>query len=432
MNMYFKLTSLATAAFATVGLLATTANAYSIRKDYSGGNPKTFGYRAFYHSYDEATMTTVPAESDDPEDTTFIPGEVNGYSQISRAAAFAQAFGFEKEVVMGESVTGWASTGGAGTRYTLRVFKKTVLNTHRKVARETQDSGAKYIKREISASASFPVGPFTATVRGGASVNVRPRFVADIQDGYTGPLRPRGYENERYIKFQAGPELDIAAYGEAEVGVVVAGIGVRTDLSIYNAALLAEANLFFNHNAVTSSVVYERTDSHGSLSAYIFVGVDPFRKDYSNTIARFGDSTPKREYFSASLRALDGSRPVTTPPAPPPAPPPVGTVRWNRVTTVGGSYQSKTERHTLVMPFPGHVRLSVGGNGMSGTSELRVLQGGRSIGFATFSIQRQRPADAVTVALPEGTYTIEARTVADYNASVVAEARAYWNPEMIN
>jgi hypothetical protein len=36
------------------------------------------------------------------------------------------------------------------------------------------------------------------------------------------------------------------------------------------------------------------------------------------------------------------------------------------------------------------------------------------------------------VALPEGTYTIEARTVADYNASVVAEARAYWNPEMIN
>jgi hypothetical protein len=418
---YVKLISRAAAAFATVGLLATNANAYSVRKDYSGGNPKTFGYRAFYESYDQATTTR-------PEDGL----EVNGYSQVNRAAAFAQAFGREKEVVMGESVTGWAATGGAGTRYTLKVFGNTVLNTHRAIARETQDSGSKHIKREISASASFPVGPFTVTVRGGASLSVRPRFVADIQDSYVGPLRPAGYENERYIKFQAGPELDVAAYGEAEVGVVVAGVGVRTDLSVYNAALLGEANLFFNHNAVVSSVVYERTDSHGSLSAYVFVGVDPFRKDYSNTIARFGDSTPKREYFSASLRALDGSRPVTTPPAPPPAPPPVGAVRWNRVTAVGGSYTSKTETHTLVIPFPGHVRLSVGGSGMSGTSELRVLNGGRSIGVATFSLQSQRPAQPVEVALPAGTYTVEARTRADYNASVVAEARAYWNPDTIN
>lgn len=416
---------------AAVGLgicsLAYSASAFEISKDYAGGDKSVIGYRAHFAAGDEITgALTSPGW---PGGT--VPTATSKYRVYAEADAHAQAFNRELEVVGLDAEASFENrqpSKVAGPRglasFEVRLLGKKVVKKKIAFDQELPQGKERWIKEQKFASARFMIGPVPVTVSAGASFEAKPRLTGDLKTEPGDPNRPQAYQDQPYVRLQAGPQVDLAAVASAEAGVSkVLAVGVKNTLSIYKAALLGEADVFFKNNALVTRLVHEKTGIHGHLEAY----VELLFTKHRDTIARYGDSTPRRDELWSKVVAFDGSKPlVGEPPPSPPAPPEASMTRprWSRHLSNGFG----TPQSVLHMPVAGEVEVRADVGGPCGKSFARIARAsGGTVAIAqaisggnTFSNQR--------VKVPAGQYsvTLEAEKPQNGPCNASASAHAYW------
>lgn len=391
--------------------VVSTADAYGINKRYEGGSKSTLGYEA----------TFVAGDTIGPIDEL---GQIGSYENKAEGKAVAYAFNHDKELVYGLASTGYEIVEGRNqgkSKLEMRLLGKTIYKKSFGFKSEMEDPKLKWSKDITIASATYPIGPVGVTVKVGASfmaeIKAKGRIALDAPDGEEA-YRPAGYEDEPYLQFQAGPVADIAATAKASVGWgSVASVGVRGRISIYKGGLQGEVDYFPKHNAVVAKVVKESTGIHGSLEAY----AEALWTDIgSTTVARFGDSTPRRDILWSSVDPADRSRPVTGSP-PPPAPPTVeNAARWTRAVSTSGTATTsvtKSETYDVVMGEGGTIKVSLSQGGPKSLASASVYDSsgkllqtvsltGTETACRTATLTSSGCYKNASFSLPKGSYTV--------------------------
>jgi hypothetical protein len=293
-----------------VGVVSTSAAAYEVSRAYSGGDKSLVAYEARFEASDELSAQAGVA-----------PLEMYRFHAEGKATVFA--FKHEKELVYGlanalyrEFPPGVVYAEGTKPKrgeieVEVRILGSTRFKKNYGFERELPTSKDTWVKEVTIAEQTFAVGPVPVTVSLGASAAAKMDFSGDINMGVPGEGFPSA---EPYVRLKAGPRVDIGAVASARAGVkYLAAVGVKGTVNIYGAGLMAEATYWPNHNALVAQVAKEETGIHGKLDAY----VELLFAKYSKTIARFGDSTPRRDVLWSSQAVVDKARPITgTIPAP--------------------------------------------------------------------------------------------------------------------
>lgn len=204
------------------------------------------------------------------------------YEGTFNAVANGYVLGKRLTIGSGESYISVKRPSQCTATGNLKIAGATLARWNRSFNGSTTWSTPPFIQWQAGGEARFSIGPASLKLKAGAEMKVYARGAAEVRWSPT--------SRQPIIKAEAGPALDAAATGTAELDAIIASAGLEAKLQITGYGLTGKLEYMPRQNGnptVSYAITADTVSTDGTIKGWIKIGRGWLSKKWNKTFAEY-------------------------------------------------------------------------------------------------------------------------------------------------